>query len=537
MTTALPPNPDVPPAQAEVAIGACGNDAARNPTFVDEEIASVEGEDEVEQVTVALVTSLAEVASSKQPPDGAADEEKGEQPSQASDPSPEQSKGGKGGGVSFKAPLVSSSPGSSPGRTRYSRVSKAVAVTSLSLPPPGSRKRKPTKHKGRSALLLAAGQALDPSSLVVPNPLAGIQAAPAPAGNEVVVTSTTNTLMSAAPQQEQVHPPDPSSGMGGQFANIAESMSSQRYQTDGLAAAESDAAEGMPAAPQPHAAARGRIFSIDLDPAVLDFVGPDQHGGTGESSYQRDRGFSFECFTFGINHDEPPPQVPAAAEPVSVAPLPSRVASRPRGDSIMWDPASLDGGVHESPAVGNRLRGDSIIFNPTSFCDGGIHETWALDQIQQTQLPVVPEAASSSSIVPSAATPISTSLAPASAVAPAPMAPMASAPMAPPPQVKPPPLMTHNRYGARPSKKSAGSSRGPSSARHKQVRTAANSSRGGGGGGVPQPFSEDTIHMPRGSAAAAAASIGLPDGREPSSSSASSPADGAAAHAAGPPSV
>lgn len=58
----------------------------------------------------------------------------------------------------------------------------------------------------------------------------------------------------------------------------------------------------------------------------------------------RDRAFSFECFAFGINADEPlPPPAPGS-------------------DGAAW----------------GRQRGDSIIFDPSSFQEGGIHEEHAL---------------------------------------------------------------------------------------------------------------------------------------------------------------
>lgn len=193
------------------------------------------------------------------------------------------------------------------------------------------------------------------------------------------------------------------------MANIAESMFSQHYQSDGLMMANTTSSSspsgggtmgcsnsnnisgggmdemmvvGGGGAPHSHVG-RGRIFSIDLDPAVLEFV-DSLHGdktddemttsGTNnknvtfkEDSYgfgrgasttaRRDRGFSFEFFSFGINEDEPLPPVP---------------------------PAYYNGGITTTtsyiPSQGNRPRGDSIIFDPTSFRDGGIHETSALLQ-------------------------------------------------------------------------------------------------------------------------------------------------------------
>lgn len=78
-------------------------------------------------------------------------------------------------------------------------------------------------------------------------------------------TKKTNTLMSAAPHALLTDPNHhPSHArtmqMGGQLANIAESMSSQYYQTDDLTASCVD---------QGGSRSRGRIFSIDLDRKYL----------------------------------------------------------------------------------------------------------------------------------------------------------------------------------------------------------------------------------------------------------------------------
>jgi hypothetical protein len=64
----------------------------------------------------------------------------------------------------------------------------------------------------------------------------------------------------------------------------------------------------------------------------------------------RDRAFSFECFAFGINADEPlPPLVAASAHIGSSG---DSHHSRPRGDSIIFDPVSFqDGGIHEQAAL------------------------------------------------------------------------------------------------------------------------------------------------------------------------------------------
>ncbi|CAB9508819.1 CCT motif family protein [Seminavis robusta] len=117
---------------------------------------------------------------------------------------------------------------------------------------------------------------------------------------------------------------------------------------------------------------RGRIFSIDLDPASLDFSVLD----TGESGTPapasadlplvtgggRDRAFSFECFAFGINADEPLP--PLGAEHETSDPH-QHLLPRPRGDSIIFDPTSFqEGGIHEERALKTReSRGLSIDLN------------------------------------------------------------------------------------------------------------------------------------------------------------------------------
>lgn len=121
---------------------------------------------------------------------------------------------------------------------------------------------------------------------------------------------------------------------------------------------------------------RGRIFSIDLDPASLDFSVLDS-GDSGTPAPAsadlplvtgggRDRAFSFECFAFGINADEPLPPLadqPAQQHDVSLVQQQDFVTlPRPRGDSIIFDPSSFqEGGIHEENALTTReYRGMSV---------------------------------------------------------------------------------------------------------------------------------------------------------------------------------
>ena len=100
----------------------------------------------------------------------------------------------------------------------------------------------------------------------------------------------------------------------------------------------------------------------------LDF-GDDEsaNGGAGSDGPLvggRDRAFSFECFAFGINADEPLPPLEQSSS-LHVQTLPEMgisSGSRPRGDSIIFDPSSFqDGGIHEQSALERaRARASSI---------------------------------------------------------------------------------------------------------------------------------------------------------------------------------
>jgi hypothetical protein len=65
----------------------------------------------------------------------------------------------------------------------------------------------------------------------------------------------------------------------------------------------------------------------------------------------RDRAFSFECFAFGINADEPLPPLEQSTSSSNAADMES-LTCRPRGDSIIFDPSSFqEGGIHELTAL------------------------------------------------------------------------------------------------------------------------------------------------------------------------------------------
>jgi hypothetical protein len=94
---------------------------------------------------------------------------------------------------------------------------------------------------------------------------------------------------------------------------------------------------------------RPRAFSIDLDLGQFDITG-DQSSESGlPLGGGRPRTFSFECYSFGINADEPLPPLDD-----------SMSTGRPRGDSIIFDPSSFhDGGIHEQSALERSCPVDS----------------------------------------------------------------------------------------------------------------------------------------------------------------------------------
>jgi hypothetical protein len=83
--------------------------------------------------------------------------------------------------------------------------------------------------------------------------------------------------------------------------------------------------------------------------------------GHGDIGGSRDRAFSFECFAFGINIDEPLPPLEQSASSSHGAETES-FSGRPRGDSIIFDPVSFqEGGIHEQTAL-ERTRSQSMDF-------------------------------------------------------------------------------------------------------------------------------------------------------------------------------
>ena len=162
---------------------------------------------------------------------------------------------------------------------------------------------------------------------------------------------------------------------------------------------------------------------------------------------------------------------------------------------------------------GNRLRGDSIIFDPTSFCDGGIHEESALmhttkqelsaDSVLSQQGPLLASSSAQPGPAPKTIKPTSSGRRPKpsfkiAAASAEPVRPVVGQGSAPSAQVK------QTARGAKLS--------------HSPIKYTKTTSKGGASTRTvsasrpfPQALTENTIHMPHGSDAAAAAAAGLPE--------------------------
>jgi hypothetical protein len=106
-------------------------------------------------------------------------------------------------------------------------------------------------------------------------------------------------------------------------------------------------------------------------PVGLDFPDDGSASGVGDIMVGgRHRAFSFECFAFGINADEPLPPLESSS---------SMMAS----NSVVGDTPDFTSSSYSQTAMNSqtrRPRGDSIIFDPCSFQEGGIHEQTALER-------------------------------------------------------------------------------------------------------------------------------------------------------------
>jgi hypothetical protein len=135
---------------------------------------------------------------------------------------------------------------------------------------------------------------------------------------------------------------------------------------------------------------RGRIFSMDIDPAGFDF--PDMSVDIAASDFGHSPGLPplggthpHQNHSSADHHSQPHAHSggPGAAGPIPMAAPSAVFAGRDRAMSFEFFSLGINADeplppVSEDGCMFQRPRGDSIIFDPVSFQDGGIHEEKAL---------------------------------------------------------------------------------------------------------------------------------------------------------------
>lgn len=253
-------------------------------------------------------------------------------------------------------------------RTRSSRQQPPVSTAALSQPPvAAARSKRGQRVPAPSAVAMATTL---PCASFVPNPLAF--ASPEPSSTVPTSTKTTKTADAAVSVSSSVPCPLLTVAAAPVTAAAVAPLPPAPVDAPAPAPMAIVSFASCTAFPQPLAddsapfensvgkrkvtiqesSTRNRCFSIDLDSVGLDLL-PDETASGG-----RNRAYSFECFAFGINADEPLPPLGSG----------SNIGGAPVGPE------------HDVSVIVGRPRGDSIIFDPCSFQDGGIHEQNALER-------------------------------------------------------------------------------------------------------------------------------------------------------------
>lgn len=246
-----------------------------------------------------------------------------------------------------------------PNRQHQSTMKSNLAYSAK---PSGTKKKAPRKRKPKAQKITAKTKVAERLSIPVPNPLLAASTQPTHSSMNhcarqdaaVIQTSSVpcplpvpspldvgSSIQVKAPQKAIYIPPfDPT-----MLTKVSETSVSRMD--------------------PPPIQTRTRVFSVDLDPSTFDFsdlssiAGGNVDKASADSDlpifHGRDRAFSFEVFNFAGGDDLLPNPVSSSSMlkapslgPVSV----ETPMSRPRGDSIIFDPASFqDGGIHEKNAL------------------------------------------------------------------------------------------------------------------------------------------------------------------------------------------
>mmetsp|Transcript_6448 Transcript_6448/g.16018 ORF Transcript_6448/g.16018 Transcript_6448/m.16018 type:complete len:699 (+) Transcript_6448:1476-3572(+) len=234
----------------------------------------------------------------------------------------------------------------------------------------GTKKKAPRKRKPKAQKVAAKTKVAERLSIPVPNPLLAVNTPPAhPSINPCVQQDAAVISSSSVPCPLPVPSPldvgTPIQGKGSKKVTYIPPFDPTKL----TKVSQTCVARMEP----PLIHTRSRVFSVDLDPSTFDFsdLSSLTDGNVDKASADavlpifqgRDRAFSFEVFNFAGGDD--------------LLPNPASSASLLQAPSL--GPVAVE-------APSRRPRGDSIIFDPASFQDGGIHEKNALEKARLKDL-------------------------------------------------------------------------------------------------------------------------------------------------------
>jgi len=243
--------------------------------------------------------------------------------------------------------------------------------------PTNAKKKAPRKRKVKPPKVKSKTKVAERLSIPVPNPLLAITSPTHQSLNHSVMRGRQNTVVastSLVPCPLSVPSPlDVVSSVGVKRSKKMTTSYMPPFDPSKLTKVSESSAMGH------SLQSRTRVFSVDLDPSTFDFSDLSSiAGGNADNKasadsdlpifQSRDRAFSFEVFNFSDGNDL----------------LPNPVSSSSMLQAPSLGPVNVD-------APMRRPRGDSIIFDPASFQDGGIHEKNALQKARlKDLLPIAP---------------------------------------------------------------------------------------------------------------------------------------------------
>eukprot|EP00534_Pseudo-nitzschia_fraudulenta_P012997 CAMPEP_0201218372 /NCGR_PEP_ID=MMETSP0851-20130426/190543_1 /ASSEMBLY_ACC=CAM_ASM_000631 /TAXON_ID=183588 /ORGANISM="Pseudo-nitzschia fraudulenta, Strain WWA7" /LENGTH=629 /DNA_ID=CAMNT_0047508053 /DNA_START=33 /DNA_END=1919 /DNA_ORIENTATION=+ len=232
------------------------------------------------------------------------------------------------------------------------------------------KKKAPRKRKAKPPKATAKTKVAERLSIPVPNPLLANTSPMHQSMNHSVLRGRQDMIVTSTSVPCPLPVPSPLDVVEVKAPNKISKAYIPPFDPTKLTKVSENSATDVPSQ------TRTRVFSVDLDPSTFDFSdlssitggNVDNNKASADSDLPifqgRDRAFSFEVFNFAGGDDL----------------LPNPVSS-----SSMLQAPSLAPVNVEAPT--RRPRGDSIIFDPASFQDGGIHEKNALEKARLKDLP------------------------------------------------------------------------------------------------------------------------------------------------------